>query len=188
VLRSLARACTRIAGWTIALGVSSCSLVLDWSGYTGGDVRSGDGDGAVDAAAVPHVKDAPDEREAAEELDSANDGETSDVGVLDVPPPCSPKHCGGCCTADGFCAGGASAVTCGTGGKACVDCASMGQGCNQGVCSSVVDGGAVPMCSTDAQCRSMLTLLCIPAYQVSCCLQDGTCGCQVEIPKLGTCM
>jgi hypothetical protein len=178
-----------IAGWTIAFGVSSCSLVLDWSGYTGGDARGGDGDGAVDGAAALDAKDALDERDlrdVAEELDSANDHETSDVAVLDATPACSPKNCGGCCNSDGFCAGGGSAVTCGTGGRACVDCASMGQGCAAGVCSAI-DGGVVPTCSTDAQCRSMVTL-CIPAYQISCCLPDGTCGCQVQIPRLGMCM
>lgn len=177
-----------LAGWTIALSVSSCSLVLDWSGYTGGDARSSDGAGADDAAAALDAKDAlderdeRDERDVAEELDSANDLQTSDVGVLEA---CSPKNCGGCCNSDGFCAGGGSAATCGTGGKACVDCASMGQRCDQGVCSAV-DSGALPMC-TDAQCRSMLTL-CIPGYEISCCLPDGTCGCQVQIPKLGMCM
>ena len=42
MVRSLARACTLTVAWTIALGVSSCSLVLDWNGYTGGGLRDPD--------------------------------------------------------------------------------------------------------------------------------------------------
>jgi hypothetical protein len=174
-----------MAGWTIALSVSSCSLVLDWSGYTGGEARGSDGDAADDAIAAGGAKDAVDDHDVAGELDAPNDRDVSQGGGLDAAPACSPKNCGGCCNADGFCAGGGSTATCGTGGKACIDCASMGQRCDQGVCSAV-DSGAAPMC-TDTQCRSMLTL-CIPAYQISCCLPDGTCGCQKQIPSLGMCM
>jgi hypothetical protein len=181
-----------MAGWTIALCVSSCSLLLDWNGYTGGSATAGDADDekADDVAMVHDAADAIDELDVAERLEAADHLDTPDVpdvAALDstAPPLCSPKNCGGCCNADGFCAGGGSAATCGTGGQPCRDCASIGQRCEQGACSSI-DSGAAPMC-TDAQCRSMVTL-CIPAYEISCCLPDGTCGCQVQIPRMGQCM
>jgi hypothetical protein len=176
-----------MAGWTIALGVSSCSLVLDWSGYTGGDSRGSDADDEAshDANAAMDATDAIDHLDAANDLDTTERFDASGAAALDAAPPCSPKNCGGCCNSNGFCAGGASGATCGTDGKACRDCASMGQSCDQGVCSSV-DSGPAPTCD-DAQCRNMITL-CIPAYQGGCCLPDGTCGCQVLIPSMGKCM
>jgi len=175
-----------MTGWTIALGVSSCSLVLDWSDYTGGDARGGDArdEGSDEASSDRDATDAIDHVDAADDLGAADVLDASGV-VLDATPLCSPRNCGGCCNSNGFCAGGGSAATCGTGGKACRDCESMGQSCDQGACSSV-DSGPAPKCD-DAQCRNMLTL-CIPAYQGGCCLPDGTCGCQILIPRMGSCM
>src|SRR5450755_375946 len=120
-----------MAAWTIALSVSSCSLVLDWNGYTGGATPGPDGsdkgdDDASDASSTidaPHV-DARDDRT-----------DEPDVLVVDAAPPCGPTTCGGCCNANGFCAGGESTTTCGAGAEACQDCASKGQTCSEGKCT-----------------------------------------------------
>jgi len=186
VLRSLARACTLTAAWSIALGVSSCSLVLDWNGYTGGgspgrNVDASDdegGDGASDA----------DDRADGRALDAPEDVLVVDAPqVVEAAPPCGPSSCGGCCNANGFCAGGESTTTCGTGGEACQDCGNSGQSCSQGTCSSVpppMDAGTQPVCDVD-ECNSMFR--CAPVYQSACCKTDGTCGCQIMIPP-GPCM
>jgi hypothetical protein len=188
VPRSLARACTLTVAWTIALGVSSCSLVLDWNGYTGGGFRGPDADdeggddatdakSAVDAPGVDATRDAP------------NDVEAHDAQGNDAAPPCNPTHCGGCCNSDGFCAGGGSQTTCGTGAEACQDCSQSGQSCVQGKCSSSDSGPPPPPVCIVSQCATvaMGQPLCAPVYEMPCCLEGGTCGCQVQIP-LGKCM
>jgi hypothetical protein len=187
VVRSLARACTLIAGWTIALGVTSCSLLLDWNGYTGGEDPGRDatdedpGKANVDRDAALHA-DATDVRDAADELAERDAPATlPEAG----PALCGPSNCGGCCNSDGFCAGGGSQATCGTGGEACRNCGAMGQSCDQGMCSSI-DSGPRPTCDP-SQCQMMITL-CAPVYEGACCLPDGTCGCQVQIPQVGKCM
>jgi hypothetical protein len=187
VVRALARACTLTAAWSIALGVSSCSLLLDWSGYTGGGFGGPDADDETgnDANDTADTNDAAHAKDAAET--STRDAH-DDVGVpvgptIDAAPPCGPDTCGGCCNSTGFCAGGGSQATCGMGGARCQDCRSTGQSCDQGVCSSI-DSGPAPVCVI-SQCSNHL---CAPVYQGSCCLSDGTCGCQVLIPQPGTCM
>jgi hypothetical protein len=179
-----------MAAWAIVLGVSSCSVVLDWSGYTGGEVHDADAtdEGEVEdaRAEADTMPDADDAGSAPDVVDAAGAPDAPEAGVIEASlPPCGPTNCGGCCNANGFCAGGGSAMTCGTGGEACRDCMKLGQSCDQGVCSWV-DSGPAPMC-TETQCRTMLTL-CAPVYEGACCLPDGTCGCQVLIPSTGQCM
>jgi hypothetical protein len=178
-----------MAGWTIALGVSSCSLLLDWNGYTGGeDPRRDATDEDVteeDATKVAH--DATADVDATDATDAAGGSSQRDAtaDLLEAaPPPCSPSNCGGCCNSNGFCAGGGSQATCGTGAEACRNCATMGQSCDQGKCSSA-DSGPPPTCDP-TQCQMMT--LCIPVWEGACCLQDGTCGCQVLLPQMGKCM
>ena len=190
MIRALARACTLTAAWSIALGLSSCSLLFDWNGYTGGGRFPGadaDDEAGDDASETADSKDAAHAKDGAETStrDARDDIGAPDVAVIDAPaaPPCGPDTCGGCCNATGFCAGGGSQATCGMGGARCQDCRSTGQSCDQGVCSSV-DSGPPPVCVI-SQCSS---LLCAPIYQGPCCLSDGTCGCQVRIPQMGTCM
>lgn len=187
MIRALARACTLTAAWSIALGVSSCSLLLDWSGYTDGGFRGSDADDTSDAVDAKDAVDARDAVDAKDPLEGSHLDARADVGaaepIIDGAPPCSPDTCGGCCNSTGFCAGGGSQATCGMGGARCQDCRSTGQSCAQGVCSSV-DSGPPPVCVI-SQCSNHL---CAPFYQAPCCLSDGTCGCQVMIPQTGTCM
>jgi hypothetical protein len=184
VFRGLGHARALVTACSIGLGVSSCSWALDWSGYTDGGF--GPIDAADDASDASDPKDASD---ASDPKDAMGRDATPDV-VDDEPPEadaprCGPLTCGGCCTADGFCAGGGSEATCGTGGGACQNCTGTGQSCDQGVCSST-DSGPAPVCD-EMQCRNMIAL-CIPVYDGPCCRSDGTCGCQVLIPQMGTCM
>jgi hypothetical protein len=171
-----------MAAWSLMLGVSSCSLVLDWSGYTGGTERgdANDANSPVDASDASSTIDAPD-------LDAP------EADSMQATPLCGPLSCGGCCNENGFCAGGASLLTCGMGGEACQNCMSKGQSCNQGACSSSDSGsndsGPPPVCNV-SQCNRVngTGALCIQGYQDPCCRSDGTCGCQVQIPTLGPCM
>ncbi len=187
MVRSLARACTLTIAWTIALGVSSCSLVLDWNGYTGGGLRDPDAtdEGSNDTTDAESTVDAPDPDASGDATgDAPNDVDATDARATDAEPPCNPEHCGGCCTSAGFCAGGGSQTTCGTGGEACEDCSKTGESCDQGTCSST-EAGPPPTCNV-MTCLNMVTL-CIPGYELPCCLTDGTCGCQVNFPP-GKCM
>ena len=178
----MARACLLVAACPLVLGISACSLVLDWTGYTDAGFRTVDAndDATVDAgdaeADAPSPRDATPARDAPPEAVDAEHPEAS--------PRCDTTTCGGCCTSDGFCAGGSSATTCGTRGDACQDCERIGQSCDQGMCAAV-DSGPAPVCD-EMVCRSMITL-CIPVYDSPCCRSDGTCGCQVAIPP-GPCM
>ena len=183
MLRAFACACTLIAAWSIALGVSSCSLVLDWNGYTGGAAPGADGsdESNDDASDARSTVDAPD-------VDARDvNTDAPDVLVVDAAPPCGPLNCGGCCNANGFCAGGESTATCGTGAEACQDCASKGQTCAEGKCTSMPppsDSGPPPACVVET-CMNMLK--CIPFYQGACCKADGTCGCQNNFPPVTAC-
>jgi hypothetical protein len=180
-----------MTAWSIALGLSSCSLLLDWSGYTGGgslrsDAAGEASDDVSDDNAV-EAKDAKDPIEASG-LDARDDIGAPDVEVaVEAGPLCGSKTCGGCCNENGFCAGGESTATCGTGGAPCQDCSTTGQSCSEGTCSATpppVDSSSPPVCNV-TQCNDMIR--CIPVYQGGCCKTDGTCGCQVTIP-LGPCM
>jgi hypothetical protein len=192
VLRSLARACTLTVAWTIALGVSSCSLVLDWDGYTGGGLRDPDAadEGDDDTRDARSTVDAPDLDATGDAMGDAPDDVDAHVAPgIDAAPPCDPTHCGGCCTATGFCAGGGAQTTCGTGAEACQDCSKSGQSCVQGKCAAS-EGGPPPRVCVVSQCATVLMMgqpLCAPVYETPCCLTDGTCGCQVQIPP-GKCM
>ncbi len=185
-----------MAAWSIALGISSCSLLLDWSGYTGGEsLRSdaadeaGDDDRSGRDSSDSDGNDAKDAKDPVEAsgLDARDDIGAPDVEVAETGPPCTSKICGGCCNENGFCAGGESAQTCGTGGAPCQDCTKSAQSCSQGTCSATsppVDSSSPPTCDV-SQCNSMFR--CAPVYQSACCKSDGTCGCQVMIPP-GPCM
>jgi hypothetical protein len=191
VARGFARASTLTTACFIGLGVSSCSLLLDWSGYTDGGAMPFDApeDASVDA------HDAADGADARDAHDSASASETSvsdapttvrDVEVTETAPPsrCGPLTCGGCCTSDGFCAGGSSSATCGVSSAPCEDCTRTGQSCDHGMCVSSFDAGT-PACTNNSQCN---TTLCIPVVETFCCRSDGTCGCQVMMPGMSTCM
>lgn len=158
-----------MGGGAIALGVASCSFLLDWKGYTGG---AADGDASEDDASGP----ADDAAADVAVRDARSEAALSDAA------PCGPATCGGCCNASGFCSGGESKSTCGTGGESCQNCALTGATCQAGACSSAPppgDSGTPAAC--DAQtCGQMLR--CAPVYQTACCLSDGTCGCQVNFP------
>ncbi len=174
---------------SLGLGVSSCSLVLDWSGYTDGGfapIEAGD-DASVDAHDAHDARDATDPPDATDERDVVSrDAPSVDVEVTETESPpsrCDPTSCGGCCTSDGFCAGGGSAATCGAGGGECQDCTRQGESCDQGVCASI-DSGPAPVCNP-LTCNQTL---CIPVYDSICCRSDGTCGCQVMYPSMGTCL
>jgi hypothetical protein len=186
VFRALAPARTLATACFVGLGVSSCSWALDWNGYTDGGFGSidaaDDAGGGTDARAATDANDAADARDSAGN-DAAPD--VVDAEGSEAATRCGPFTCGGCCRADGFCAGGGSEATCGTAGGACQDCTRTGQSCDQGVCASV-DSGPAPVCD-EMQCRSMLTL-CIPVEESPCCRSDGTCGCQVQIPPMTSCM
>jgi hypothetical protein len=194
VVRGFARASTLTTACFIGLGVSSCSLLLDWSGYTDGGIAPIDApnDATADAAdAAADAADADADAKDAHDSSSARDTSVSDalavpdVEMAETAPParCGPTTCGGCCTSDGFCAGGSSPATCGVGANACEDCAQKGQSCDHGVCVPFYDAAAA--CTNNSQCS---TTVCIPVVQMSCCRSDGTCGCQVAMPAMGTCM
>ena len=132
--------------------LAACSLLLDWTGYTGGDAGEAGaiveaGDGAKDAA---------------------------------LPPPCGPQTCSGCCEPDG-CAGGLAAASCGQGGQACQSCADQGLACERGTCVSPPtdagpsDAGPPSTCSLIA-CKTLLT--CLASIDIACCKPDGSCGCE----------
>jgi hypothetical protein len=154
-----------------ALSLTSCSWVLGWSGYSGGNTEEG---GAPDRA----TEDGADADAAGPETGTAPD----------ATPACGPKSCGGCCNSQGFCAGGESTASCGTGGEPCTDCANSGMVCSAGACATAVPqtDAAPPACDVQA-CQAMLRCPAL-VYEGACCLPDGTCGCQVQIPKPGPCM
>jgi hypothetical protein len=94
-----------------------------------------------------------------------------------TPPTCSAEVCGGCCTADGFCAGGQSSASCGARGSACVVC-SPGAVCTDGSCEPYDSGPPGP-------CVASACAVCIPVYQAPCCKSDQTCGCEVLFSDSG---
>src|SRR5258708_4558328 len=53
--------------------------------------------------------------------------------------PCS-STCAGCCTSDGFCISGLTALTCGKGGQACAACGTS-QTCSAGACVAPTGSG-----------------------------------------------
>jgi hypothetical protein len=164
-----------------ALSIASCSVVLDWNGYTGGsaagDPDSGDSSQS-DPGDVVGVDGAQDVGQDTEPEAGQDVG--ADVGAPDATLGCGPATCGGCCKSDGFCAGGESTATCGIAGATCLNCANMGLGCSEGACSAEagapLEGGPPPACDVTTCLR---TVSCFPGLQTSCCRTDGTCGCAV---------
>jgi hypothetical protein len=149
-----------IAGASI-LSLTSCSLVLDWSGYTGGGAG---GDAGTGAAAGGDGGDAA----------SAEAGDAASVDAGAPLPACGPQSCGGCCDSTG-CATGIAAETCGQGGVACQDCSSQGLACSGGMCVTAPQDSGPSTCSLIA-CKTLLT--CLTSIDIACCMPDGTCGCE----------
>lgn len=190
------------------LSICSCSLLLDWNGYTGGSATaqsdaasSGTADATTDDAAdeptldayVAPMMDAEDAlgaeglRDATGDLADARETGPVVMGPDASAPACSSKVCGGCCIpSTGYCAGGLSAQTCGVGGQRCQDCGSMGLACVNGVCASPpADAGAAAPCAVSA-CANLHR--CIPAWQMACCRQDNSCGCEIIYPPTDMCL
>jgi hypothetical protein len=143
---------------TAATTLAACSLLLDWTGYTGGDA----GEAGVTVEAGEGGKDA------------------SAAG-----PACGPQTCSGCCEPDG-CAGGLAADNCGIGGQACQSCGDQGLECQKGMCVSPPndggpndggsnDDGPTSTCNRIA-CKTLLT--CLASIDIACCKPDGSCGCE----------
>jgi hypothetical protein len=141
---------------TYTMTLAACSLLLDWTGYTGGDAGAG-----VSTA---------DARDGVAAADSGDGG-------IDAAPPaaCGPRTCGGCCEPDG-CAGGFAAASCGQGGEACQSCAAQGLACSNGRCGNPPDGGGPPSTCSLIACKTLLT--CLATIDIACCLPDGSCGCE----------
>jgi hypothetical protein len=117
------------------LPLAACSLILDWTGYTGG--------GEADAGDEPVV-------------------DASDAGP---PPGCGPATCSGCCATATMCAPGSASDTCGQRGQACESCASKGMVCAGGACvEPAPDSGPVPcsaiQCKTLLPCLGSLEIAC----------------------------
>ena len=148
---------------TYGATLASCSLLLDWTGYTGGD--AGHGLPAAEAGAGVATAD-------------AGDG-GSDVSR---PPACGPQTCGGCCEPDG-CAGGFAAESCGQGGQVCQSCAAQGFACSNGRCVSPPDDSGPPSPCSLIACKTLLT--CLASIDIACCLPDGSCGCESVLGPSG---
>ncbi len=58
-----------------------------------------------------------------------------------VQPKCSVASCAGCCTSDGTCEQGTTAMACGRQGNSCTTCAA-GQVCSVGLCTASMGGGS----------------------------------------------
>lgn len=197
----MAKACAL----TGALSISSCSLLLDWNGYTGGDVLSSSDatDVTSDAPRTRDVVDgtldvmvgASDAEDARDSGDAAQATDAQEAGPVDTGSPESGKAapkcsllngCLGCCNWAGQCAGGYSAQTCGVNGETCQNCSSTGLVCANETCAPPSqDAGPAPMCVI-ASCVALHH--CIPVWQSACCRDDQTCGCEILIPATGSCL
>jgi hypothetical protein len=167
-----------------ALGalLPSCSVLLDWGDYTGGltDAATDDAtsvEEGPDAAAGDSGNGAPEAAPSDADPDTGTDTGT------DGPPACD-THCMGCCSAAGDCQGGLSDNSCGSAGEACLDCQSTGLACVDRSCAAAPPSEAGSQTCSLSSCSPSV---CIPVWQSDCCKSDGTCGCQVLIPK-GSCM
>jgi|SRR5882672_898903 len=117
-----------------------------------------------------------------QEPDATDAGDDGSDGAPDARPACvstGPNACVGCCDANGNCVGGLSNTTCGAGGASCVDCASVGQWCSGGSCSAVAPDAGSGCSLNPSSCNSKICLL----LYMPCCKSDGTCGCQVSVPR-----
>ncbi len=208
MIRDLAKVC----GLFGALAISSCSLLLDWNGYTGGrgsspsDAMAGGNDDASDDATLDvggpaDAKDARDSDDATGKIPDAPTGaDAMQPGGPDganMAPPCSLLNCGGCCTtvssldagvvvSMSFCAGGAAPDTCGKGGAMCQDCTKQTFTCDSNRCAQPPPQ---PEGGTDAGTQPACTLsfcsslhACMPVWQDACCRSDNFCGCQIKTP------
>jgi hypothetical protein len=205
-------ACGAITG----LGEYSAGTLDGSTGGTNGEDATGqrgqDGDGSGDELgstddsgdAVAPTDDAGDDAPTTGDDGLDQDGEPVDGdetpdgtsttpddggggGVHDAAPEaapvCSTSNCGGCCS-NGNCLGGQSTATCGTGGTACKGCSGSTPVCSAGACVAEPMEASAPTCTMS----SCAATICIPVYQRGCCKSDGTCGCQVDIPSIGSCM
>jgi hypothetical protein len=135
------------------LPLAACSLILDWTGYTGGgEADAGDNDAVVDA---------------------------NDAG----PPGCGPATCSGCCASATMCATGSSLETCGQGGHDCRNCASQGLVCTGGACAMPPpDSGPAPctaiQCKTLLPCLGNFEIACCkPDGSCGCVSPLGSSAC-----------
>jgi hypothetical protein len=185
----------------------SCSLLLDWNGYTGGADASGSNDRPVppgpdtggsrgDSGSRPPDSGSGNVGEAgASEGGGDEPGPVDEAGAIDVGMPqynCNrnPGTCQGCCDPENepdgshICGGGTSTRACGLSGAKCAICAS-GQDCIDGGCVvAPPDAGVAPgsPCSNPSDPSGCPTSTCLPSGlgpPKACCLPlpPGQCGC-----------
>jgi hypothetical protein len=203
----LAKTCALLS----ALTVSSCSVLLDWSGYTGGGASSHPDAsmGGDDAMTQDDANDAADDL-AVGSMDATQDASgpadaTNDVAdaraALEASSPqdadssagpmCSSSVCGGCCVPSGnFCSGGSADKTCGVSGQPCTDCTAQGFVCDKasGQCKSPpADAGMQGPCVVSF-CTGLHRCITVNNFQMACCRPDNFCGCQVVFDPTNTCI
>jgi hypothetical protein len=151
----------RVGKGVLALCVllmAACSVILDWSGYTGG------GGGEADAG----------------------DDALVDANETGPAPGCGAATCSGCCASAIMCAPGSSSEACGQGGHQCQSCAGKGLVCTGGACvQPPPDSGPPAPCST-LQCKTLLP--CLGQFEIACCKPDGSCGCSSPLVNSSVCM
>ena len=207
--RYLAKACAVLG----ALSICSCSLLLDWNSYTGGNgstsndaetpardatvAEDADDANRVDDATADvtlGTKDAQDARGSSDvTMDVADAQDDADLVEQDgpggPPPTCSPTSCGGCCIpSSNYCAFGNSSQTCGVGGLNCQDCTRTSDVCVNGVCTTPQEDAGTQAPCVVSSCARTLPPRCIPFWQMACCRQDNSCGCQIMLPPGGPCL
>jgi len=173
------------------------------SGSSGGQRDDGASSDGTEMTGNDDASDAVASDEAGDDAPTSDDGGESDAtgatpdssapqeagaggqdAAPEAAPVCSTSNCGGCCS-DGQCVGGMSTATCGKGGVACHSCSGSTPVCSTSTSTCVAE----PMEASAPTCNvSSCPLDCIPVYQRACCKSDNTCGCQVDIPSIGTCM
>src|SRR5262249_37552999 len=100
----------------------------------------------------------------------------SDADLVPDTYVCRTDTCNGCCTSDGYCAGGQSVNTCGVGGHACQDCTTAGACSSAGQCTAPQKDAGPKTCNP-SDCHQCA----IAPIQGACCKLDNTCGCQFSI-------
>jgi hypothetical protein len=190
-----------------ALTVGSCSVLLDWNGYTGGSASShpdasvgGDDsriqDDAEDVAVGSNdAQDAQDAQDARGPEDATNDvADARDASGLQdadssAAPMCSSAICGGCCVQSrNFCSGGNAPATCGVGGEMCSDCTGQGLACIDGQCVSPPADAGRPGPCVEMLCANLHQCITINNFQMPCCRSDNFCGCQIVFDPTHMCI
>lgn len=111
----------------VVMVLPSCSVALDWTGYSDGP-----------PVAMPDAGD-------------GGEGGDAEGGVS----ACQ-AICRGCCDNKGFCAAGQSTATCGTSGQPCEDCGARSLVCRASSCAAPVpDAGPPPACDP-AMCNTCI--------------------------------